>query len=139
MALARALVRKPAAFLMDEPLGALDAELRESMRAEIKRLHIAQHATTVYVTHDQVEAMAMGDRIVVMSDAEVQQVGTPAQVYYDPANLFVARFIGSPGMNLIPGRVEGDALRLIGADNTRAPPAGLCQTVPGGKDTAGDR
>jgi multiple sugar transport system ATP-binding protein len=103
VALARALVRRPAAFLMDEPLGALDAEFRETMRAEIKRLHIEQNATTVYVTHDQVEAMAMGDRIVVMSAAEVQQVGTPAQVYHDPANLFVATFIGSPGMNLIAG------------------------------------
>src|SRR5512147_3024537 len=81
VALARALVRRPAAFLMDEPLGALDAEFRETMRAEIKRLHIDQHATTVYVTHDQIEAMAMGDRIVVMSNAIVQQVGTPAQVY----------------------------------------------------------
>src|SRR5512147_845239 len=81
VALARALVRRPAAFLMDEPLGALDADFRESMRAEIKRLHIDQHATTVYVTHDQIEAMAMSDRIVVMSDAVVQQVGTPAQVY----------------------------------------------------------
>ena len=137
VALARALVRKPAAFLMDEPLGALDAEMRESMRAEIKRLHIAAHATTVYVTHDQVEAMAMGDRIVVMSAAEVQQVGTPAQVYYDPANLFVARFIGSPGMNLITGQVEGDALRLIGADNTVPIPPAYALTVPGGKDTSG--
>ena len=104
VALARALVRRPAAFLMDEPLGALDADFRETMRAEIKRLHIDQHATTVYVTHDQIEAMAMGDRIVVMSEAEVQQVGTPAEVYHNPANLFVARFIGSPGMNLIEGR-----------------------------------
>jgi multiple sugar transport system ATP-binding protein len=103
VALARALVRRPAAFLMDEPLGALDAEFRETMRAEIKRLHIEQNATTVYVTHDQIEAMAMGDRIVVMSAAEVQQVGTPAQVYHDPANLFVAQFIGSPGMNLVSG------------------------------------
>ncbi len=92
---------------MDEPLGALDAEFRAVMRAEIKRLHLAQNATTVYVTHDQIEAMAMGDRIVVMSNAVVQQVGTPAQVYYDPANLFVARFIGSPGMNLLSGRVRG--------------------------------
>ena len=107
VALARALVRRPAAFLMDEPLGALDAEFRQTMRAEIKQLHIDQHATTVYVTHDQVEAMAMGDRIVVMSDAEIQQVGTPAEVYYDPANLFVARFIGSPGMNLVPGEISG--------------------------------
>jgi multiple sugar transport system ATP-binding protein len=114
VALARALVRRPAAFLMDEPLGALDAEFREAMRAEIKRLHIDQHATTVYVTHDQVEAMAMGDRIVVMSAAEVQQVGTPADVYHNPANLFVARFIGSPGMNLISGTVVGDGVLLPG-------------------------
>jgi multiple sugar transport system ATP-binding protein len=104
VALARALVRRPAAFLMDEPLGALDAEFRESMRAEIKQLHIDQNATTVYVTHDQVEAMAMGDKIVVMSAAEIQQVGSPIDVYHNPANLFVAKFIGSPGMNLIEGR-----------------------------------
>lgn len=101
VALARALIRRPAAFLMDEPLGALDAEFRESMRAEIKALHIAQHGTTVYVTHDQIEAMAMGDRIVVMSNAAIQQIGTPAEIYHNPANLFVANFIGSPGMNLV--------------------------------------
>ncbi len=112
VALARALVRRPAAFLMDEPLGALDAEFRETMRAEIKRLHIEQHATTVYVTHDQIEAMAMGDRIVVMSDAVVQQVGTPAEVYHDPANLFVARFIGSPGMNLVKGHYAAGKVHL---------------------------
>ena len=108
---------------MDEPLGALDAELRESMRAEIKNLHIAQHATTVYVTHDQVEAMAMGDRIVVMSKAEVQQVGTPMDVYYNPANLFVARFIGSPGMNLVKGRFSKE--RSLVGDCGKSPlPAG---------------
>ena len=112
VALARALVRRPAAFLMDEPLGALDAEFRETMRAEIKQLHIDQHATTVYVTHDQIEAMAMGDRIVVMSDAVVQQVGTPAEVYHDPSNLFVARFIGSPGMNLVSGHYANGNVRL---------------------------
>ncbi len=116
VALARALVRRPAAFLMDEPLGALDADFREAMRAEIKRLHIAQHATTVYVTHDQVEAMAMGDRIVVMSAAEIQQVGTPAEVYYKPSNLFVARFIGSPGMNLVAGNYADGLVRLAGTD-----------------------
>jgi multiple sugar transport system ATP-binding protein len=114
VALARALVRRPAAFLMDEPLGALDAEFRETMRAEIKRLHIEQNATTVYVTHDQIEAMAMGDRIVVMSAAEVQQVGTPADVYHDPANLFVARFIGSPGMNLVTGEYRDGAVQIPG-------------------------
>jgi multiple sugar transport system ATP-binding protein len=114
VALARSLVRKPACFLMDEPLGALDAEFREEMRAEIKRLHIAQHATTVYVTHDQVEAMAMGDRIVVMSNAVVQQIGTPAEVYHDPANLFVANFIGSPGMQLVQGSYTEGTIRLPG-------------------------
>jgi multiple sugar transport system ATP-binding protein len=117
VALARALVRKPAAFLMDEPLGALDAEFRESMRAEIKALHIAQHGTTVYVTHDQIEAMAMGDRIVVMSEAEIQQIGTPAEVYYNPSNLFVARFIGSPGMNLINGHYADGSIEMAGLDN----------------------
>jgi multiple sugar transport system ATP-binding protein len=123
VALARALVRRPAAFLMDEPLGALDAELRESMRAEIKNLHMAQHATTVYVTHDQIEAMAMGDRIVVMSAAEVQQVGTPIEVYYNPANLFVARFIGSPGMNLVKGSFRGNAIDLPGKKRYTVPPS----------------
>ncbi|MDX1615274.1 MAG: ABC transporter ATP-binding protein [Candidatus Promineifilaceae bacterium] len=114
VALARALVRRPAAFLMDEPIGALDADFRDTMRAEIKRLHIAQEATTVYVTHDQIEAMAMGDKIVVMSDAEVQQVGSPIEVYHNPANLFVARFIGSPGMNLIEGRFQEGKVHLPG-------------------------
>lgn len=122
VALARALVRRPKAFLMDEPLGALDAEFRENMRAEIKQLHIDQHATTIYVTHDQVEAMAMGDRIVIMSNAEIQQVGTPAEVYYDPANLFVANFVGSPGMNLITGRYANGVITLPGSDNQIEPP-----------------
>jgi multiple sugar transport system ATP-binding protein len=122
---------------MDEPLGALDAEFRESMRAEIKRLHLSIHATTVYVTHDQVEAMAMSDRIVVMSAAEVQQVGTPAEVYYDPANLFVARFIGSPGMNLLAGQHVGKHIRLTGGgqfvipDHLHAP---LTQALNGNSD-----
>ena len=115
VALARALVRRPAAFLMDEPLGALDAEFRDIMRAEIKRLHIDQHATTVYVTHDQIEAMAMGDRIVVMSDAVVQQAATPFEVYHDPANIFVARFIGSPGMNLVPARYADGVVYVNGS------------------------
>lgn len=114
VALARALVRRPSAFLMDEPLGALDADFRETMRAEIKKVHIAEEATTVYVTHDQIEAMAMGDRIVVMSAAEVQQVGTPHEVYHDPANLFVARFIGSPGMNLVHGIYANGRVLLPG-------------------------
>ena len=117
VALARALVRRPKAFLMDEPLGALDADFRESMRAEIKRLHIDQNATTVYVTHDQIEAMAMGDRIVVMSEAVLQQAGSPEEVYYKPANLFVANFIGSPGMNLINGKISDGKVLMPGMDN----------------------
>lgn len=121
VALARALVRQPAAFLMDEPLGALDADFRETMRAEIKRLHINQGATTVYVTHDQIEAMAMGDRIVVMSNAVVQQVGTPADVYHNPANLFVARFIGSPGMNLLNGDYADGVINLPGGNRYPVP------------------
>jgi multiple sugar transport system ATP-binding protein len=121
VALARALVRRPAAFMMDEPLGALDAEFREGMRAEIKRLHLAQNATTVYVTHDQVEAMAMSDRIVVMSNAVVQQVGTPIEVYSNPSNLFVARFIGSPGMNLLEGDYADGLLRLPGGSQYQVP------------------
>jgi multiple sugar transport system ATP-binding protein len=114
VALARALVRRPAAFLMDEPLGALDAEFREGMRAEIKRLHLSQNATTVYVTHDQIEAMAMSDRIVVMSNAEVQQAATPTEIYHNPANLFTANFIGSPGMNLIPGEFRDGRVHVPG-------------------------
>jgi multiple sugar transport system ATP-binding protein len=123
VALARALVRHPAAFLMDEPIGALDADARETMRAEIKRLHLAQNATTVYVTHDQIEAMALGDRIVVMSDAVVQQVGTPADVYYKPTNLFVARFIGSPGMNLVRGHYADGILSLPESNRYTVSPA----------------
>jgi len=125
VALARALVRRPAAFLMDEPLGALDAEFRETMRAEIKQLHIDQHATTVYVTHDQIEAMAMADRIVIMSNAVVQQVGTPSEVYHNPANLFVARFIGSPGMNLIEGTYEAGVVHLPGENRLTVPDRSL--------------
>lgn len=123
VALARALVRRPACFLMDEPLGALDAEFREAMRAEIKRVHLAEKATTVYVTHDQVEAMAMGDRIVVMSAAVVQQIGTPAEVYHNPVNLFVANFIGSPGMNLIKGNYAGGLVKLPGGNMFPVPEA----------------
>ena len=131
VALARALVRRPACFLMDEPLGALDADFRETMRSDIKKLMLDQRATTVYVTHDQIEAMAMADRIVVMSQGVVQQIGTPAQVYHDPATLFVARFIGSPGMNLLTStRGSENALHLPGG-NVYAPPATWLERVNG--------
>ena len=106
VALARALVRRPALFLFDEPLSNLDAPLRAELRREIKRLHQGRRATIVYVTHDQVEALTLGERIVVLDRGVVQQVGTPAEVYGRPQNLFVARFIGSPPMNLVAGRLE---------------------------------
>ncbi|MEM8824092.1 MAG: sn-glycerol-3-phosphate ABC transporter ATP-binding protein UgpC [Pseudomonadota bacterium] len=107
VALARAIVRTPKVFLMDEPLSNLDAKLRVTMRAELKHLSREFKVTTVYVTHDQIEAMTLADRVAVMRDGEIQQLGTPDEIYNDPANLFVAGFIGSPAMNLVNGRVEG--------------------------------
>src|SRR6266511_657664 len=103
VALGRAIVREPAAFLMDEPLSNLDAKLRVQTRAEILKLQQELGTTTIYVTHDQVEAMTMGDRIAVMNHGVLQQVGPPVELYRDPRNLFVAGFIGSPAMNLVPG------------------------------------
>jgi multiple sugar transport system ATP-binding protein len=102
----RALVRRPKAILMDEPIGALDAKLREEMRVELRRLHIENNSTTIYVTHDQVEAMSMADRIAIMNEGVLQQVGSPTEVYSSPANLFVAQFVGSPIMNVVDCRVE---------------------------------
>jgi multiple sugar transport system ATP-binding protein len=102
VALGRAIVRQPAAFMMDEPLGALDAEFRETMAEELRALHDRMGATTVYVTHDQLEAMQMGDKIVVMNHGVVEQFGTPQQIYDHPATMFVADFIGSPSMNMLP-------------------------------------
>jgi multiple sugar transport system ATP-binding protein len=107
VALGRALVRDPQVFLMDEPLSNLDAKLRVQTRGEIKKLQQEVETTTVYVTHDQVEAMTMGDRIAVMNEGRLEQVGTPAELYEDPANLFVAGFIGSPGMSFVPAGKVG--------------------------------
>ena len=106
VALARAIVRRPKVFLMDEPLSNLDAKLRVTMRAELKHLSRALQITTVYVTHDQIEAMTLADRVAVMKNGIIQQLGTPDEIYNDPANLFVAGFIGSPAMNLIHGAVQ---------------------------------
>ena len=106
VAMGRALVRNPKAFLMDEPLSNLDARLRGHMRSEIARLQRMSGVTTIYVTHDQVEAMTMGDRVAVMKDGDLQQIGTPSELYDAPANLFVAGFIGAPTMNFLRGRLE---------------------------------
>lgn len=117
----RALVRRPKAMLMDEPIGALDAKLREQMRTELRRLHVENDSTTVYVTHDQVEAMSMADRIAIMNDGVLQQVGSPTEVYERPANLFVAQFVGSPIMNVLDCSIEagesGANVRFKGMDS----------------------
>ncbi len=110
VAIGRALVRRPKAMLMDEPIGALDAKLREEMRTELKRLHLENDQTTVYVTHDQVEAMSLADRIAIMNEGVLQQVGTPSDVYQSPANLFVAQFVGSPVMNIAKAKLKANGV-----------------------------
>ena len=114
VAIGRAMVREPSAFLFDEPLSNLDAQLRAQMRIEIKRLHQRLRTTTVYVTHDQIEAMTMADRIVVMRDGHILQTGTPMELYDTPVDLFTARFIGSPAMNVLPARRTGERSAEIG-------------------------
>ena len=108
VAMGRAIVRRPLAFLMDEPLSNLDAQLRVSMRAELARLRTQMPTTTVYVTHDQVEAMTLGDQVTVLRDGVIQQSGSPEELFEQPANVFVATFIGSPSMNMVQGSVTGD-------------------------------
>ena len=125
VALGRAIIRRPAAFLMDEPLGTLDAEFRELMCEELRQLHERIGATTVYVTHDQIEAMAMADRIAIMNKGRVLQIGPPAEVYARPASLFVAAFIGSPAMNLLPAAgalAPGAASLRLGDVEIAVPP-----------------
>jgi multiple sugar transport system ATP-binding protein len=113
-AMGRAIIREPQAFLMDEPLSNLDAKLRVSMRASLSQLHARLATTTVYVTHDQTEAMTLGQRVAVMREGRVQQLDTPQALYRHPANLFVAAFIGSPSMNLVEARLDGDAVAFDG-------------------------
>jgi multiple sugar transport system ATP-binding protein len=113
VAMGRAIVRNPALFLFDEPLSNLDAQLRVQMRAEIKSLQDKVRTTSIYVTHDQIEAMTLADRIVVLNRGRIEQVGTPLDLYRRPGNLFVAGFIGSPAMNLLPARVESRAAGLV--------------------------
>jgi ABC-type sugar transport system ATPase subunit len=113
VAMGRALIREPVAFLLDEPLSNLDAKLRTELRAELKRLHRRLGTTMVYVTHDQIEAMTLGDRIAVMNRGRLQQVGSPDEIYRRPRNLFVGRFVGSPAMNLLPGPLVGRGADVI--------------------------
>ncbi len=121
VAMGRAIVRDPQVFLFDEPLSNLDAKLRVAMRSEIKELHQRLKTTSIYVTHDQIEAMTMGDKIVVMRDGRIEQTGSPLELYDYPANQFVAGFIGSPAMNFLPGtlRRDGGVARVELADGTR--------------------
>ena len=124
VAMGRAIVREPRVFLMDEPLSNLDAKLRVATRAEIAGLQRELGVTTLYVTHDQVEAMTMGDRVAVMEDGMLQQCDTPHALYADPVNAFVAGFIGSPAMNLLQGTVEAGGVRV---GSTVIPVAGGCR------------
>jgi multiple sugar transport system ATP-binding protein len=128
VAMGRAIARRPQLYLMDEPLSNLDAKLRVRVRADLARLHAQLGVTTVYVTHDQVEAMQLGHRSAVLRDGRIQQVGRPQALYRDSANLFVASFIGSPSMNLVRAELDGDAIRFAGfrvpLDGHRRPPAG---------------
>jgi len=133
VAVGRAIVRQPSVFLFDEPLSNLDAKLRVQMRAEITKLQQRLKTTTVYVTHDQVEAMTMGRRIAIMNDGKLQQVGTPLEVYEEPANLFVASFIGTPPMNLVKGKIV-DGGGQVETAGFRVPVPSALREVTGGKD-----
>ena len=115
VALARAIIRRPSVFLMDEPLSNLDAKLRGHMRAELKHMQSTLGTTTIYVTHDQIEAMTLAHRVAILEKGVLQQLDTPAKIYNDPANLFVAQFIGSPPMNVVHGALEGSAFQSAGA------------------------
>ena len=130
VAMGRAIVRKPQVFLFDEPLSNLDAKLRVQMRVEIKKLQRALGVTSIYVTHDQVEAMTMADKLVVMNAGEVEQIGVPAEVYRRPASRFVATFIGSPPMNLVPATVDGPG--IVALAETVLEARDLDQEVPAG-------
>ncbi|MBI9079987.1 MAG: sn-glycerol-3-phosphate ABC transporter ATP-binding protein UgpC [Pseudodesulfovibrio sp.] len=122
VAMGRAIVRKPDVFLFDEPLSNLDAQLRTQMRMELRKMHMRMNTTTIYVTHDQIEAMTLADRIVILKDGYIQQVGTPVEVYEKPANVFVARFIGNPPMNIFDGVVATvDGLRCVQLGETMFP------------------
>jgi multiple sugar transport system ATP-binding protein len=144
VAMGRAIVRDPQVFLFDEPLSNLDAKLRVQMRTEIKELHQRLKTTSIYVTHDQIEAMTMADKIVVMNAGKVEQIGSPLELYDHPANLFVAGFIGSPAMNFLPERRDGrdvlvgvrpEHLEVVNGAANGALPAEVVVVEPTGADT----
>jgi len=137
VAIGRAIVKQPKIFLFDEPLSNLDAELRVQMRLEIARLHQELGATMIYVTHDQVEAMTLADKIVVLRDGRIEQVGAPVELYENPANQFVAGFIGSPKMNFLPARADGGKVMADGLGPTPLSPSG--RTAGGDPQTLGFR
>ncbi len=141
VAMGRAIVRNPKVFLFDEPLSNLDAKLRVQMRTEIKKVHQTVRTTTVYVTHDQVEAMTLADRVVVMNHGVIEQVGPPQELYHNPATRFVAGFIGSPAMNFLPARIEGAnnalAVRALRHD-LAADPGGAARPLRAVQGQAGD-
>jgi len=141
VAMGRAIVRQPQVFLFDEPLSNLDAKLRVQMRTEIKELHQRLKTTSIYVTHDQIEAMTMADKIVVMNGGNVEQIGAPLELYDDPANLFVAGFIGSPAMNFLKGRLarNGAGLAVTLADGVSIPAPALRGDHDGREVTVGVR
>ena len=144
VAIGRAMVREPQAYLMDEPLSNLDAKLRVGMRAELARLHERLGTTTVYVTHDQIEAMTLGDRVAVLRDGRIQQCDTPERLFDAPANLFVAAFMGTPPMNLVGAELRGGVLRFAGVDvplagNGGSPASGVAASAVDGTVVAGVR
>lgn len=139
VALGRAMVREPKVFLMDEPLSNLDAKLRVSMRNELTKLHRQLDATTIYVTHDQIEAMTMADRIVVMNNGEIQQIGTPMDLYENPANEFVGSFIGTPQMNIFDVEVTDSGYLKFTDGNELLIPEGICKRILPGKYRMGIR
>lgn len=130
VAIGRAMVRDPSVFLFDEPLSNLDAQLRTQMRLEIKKLHQDVGTTIIFVTHDQVEAMTLADRIVIMKDGHIQQVGTPSEVYQHPKNTFVAQFIGAPSMNMLEGKLVDEGVQLTDGVLINCHPKGMKNKVP---------
>lgn len=139
VAMGRALVREPAVFLFDEPLSNLDAKLRTQMRLELQMLHRRLRTTSLYVTHDQVEAMTLAERVIVLNKGRVEQIGTPSEIYRRPASLFVAGFMGSPSMNLLPGRVSDDGMSFVVWHGPTIPVAGFAAQWRGRELTAGIR